>query len=188
MPSPPNEGTPFLFVVTDLIKGAGPFSLLCLAAGGLGVMLAIVTLVLTAKKSKAANVAGVLSLLLSLSILGLGLAGFSLSMSAVTKALALVPDDVKDALLHKGTQEARANFVVALTGAVIPLLVGALTVIVRRLKVGMVLMVAVTIACVAMLVALMRPLPPKGPKVATVPGLELPTSSASRELGAQHGK
>lgn len=168
----------------NLIREAGPFALLIVAAGGLGVTLAVATLVLATVRSKAASVTGVICLLLALGILCLGVFGYSLGVVATNASLGNVPEDMKDLLLSKGTEEARANFLIALVCAALPLLAGALAVVARRLAAGIVLAVVVAACSAAMLVAFTRPLPPTGPKVAMVPGLELPHSTSSRRLGA----
>ncbi len=170
--------------VINVLREAGPLAFLNLAAGGLGVVLAVVTLVLVATKSKAASVAGVLCLLVALGVLCLGVFGYLMGMAGTNASLGNVPDDMKDLLLRKGTQESRANFLIALPCAGFPLLAGAVAVIVRRLAAGIALALVATAGCVSMLVAFTRPLPPEGPTVVPVPGLELSPSSSSRPLGA----
>ena len=167
----------------QLLKEAGPFAFLSVAAGGLGVALAGVTLVLTATKSKAASVTGILCLLLAAAILCLGVIGHAVGLVGTNASIGNVPDDMKDLLLRKGTEESRSNLVIALACAALPFLAGAVAVAVRRLAAGIALAVAVAAFCAALLVAFTRPLPPAGPRVAMVSGLELPPSSSWRPLG-----
>ncbi|MBL8958081.1 MAG: AgmX/PglI C-terminal domain-containing protein [Myxococcaceae bacterium] len=103
-------------------------------------------------------------------------------MVATNAAVGNVPDDVKDMLLRKGTEESRANFFIALVCAALPLLAGATVVFARRLVVGILLTLVAAGGFAAVVFMYTRPLPSLEPKVAQVPGLELPSSSSTRRL------
>jgi biopolymer transport protein ExbD len=168
-----------------IFKEAGPFAFLSLGAGGLGLLLAIVTAALAAgRSSTAARVTAALCLLVALGILGVGMAGYFAGMTGTMRAVANVPDEVKDLLIRKGTQESRQNFLVALGASALPMIAGLLAMTIVRAWGGVAFAILTAAAWGGELYAYTRPLPPEGPIVVEVPGLQLPHSEAGSPLAA----
>jgi hypothetical protein len=168
--------------IVRLIKDAGAFGLLAIFGGVVGLLLAIVTVILAAIKPTAAKIPAMLCLLASLGVLGLGAMGYALGMVATTRALGNVPEDMKDLLLRKGTEESRANFLIALCAAALPMLAGTLVAAMSRMRVGIAFSVVAVAAWGAMLAQLNRPLPPGAPPFVAPEGLQLPHSSSASSL------
>ncbi len=168
--------------MTEALRNAGPFAFINIAAGAFGLLLAIATIGLTAAKSNAARVFAVLCLLGVLAILALGFAGYSFGMVGTRAALGNVPDDMKDLILRKGTQESRGNFIVALAAALLPLLGGTLAAARTRFVPSLVLTGIALVAFAATAIQVTAPLPPEGPLLAEPPGIQLPQSSSPRSL------
>jgi biopolymer transport protein ExbD len=166
----------------ELLRGAGPFAYLSLAGGAAGLVLAVITLALTASKSTAAKVTALLCLLCALGVLAAGAGGYQVGMIATMKSLGNVPDNMKHLLLRKGTEESRANYLIALGASALPMLAGVLASLFSRFKAGLVFAVLAVAAWAVMLVQLTTPLPPDEPPYAAPAGLELPRSTASRAL------
>src|SRR5688500_12623163 len=119
--------------LVGVFKEAGPFALVSVFFGAMGIVAALAALGLTAMtKPVAAQVLGLVCVLLALLILGSGLAGHALGVSATEASVRNVPDSMQDALLRKGNEEARANFTVALPLAGLPLAAGGLALAVSR--------------------------------------------------------
>jgi biopolymer transport protein ExbD len=168
-----------------IIKEAGPFAFLSLAAGGMGLLLSLVTAALAAGKSTTApKVTAALCLIIALGILGVGVAGYSIGMTTTMRAVANIPDDVKDLIIHKGTQESRQNFLVALAASALPMIAGLLAMAIARAWAGVAFALLTAAAWGGELYAYTRPLPPAGPTVVEVPGLQLPHSLAGHTLAA----
>lgn len=168
--------------LVEIFKEAGPLAFLNLGAGAMGAVLAVVTLILSAMKSRATKVLAMLCLLCALAALGVGLAGYGLGIQATLRSLGNVPEDMRDLLLRRGTEESRANFLVALGASAFPLLIGALAAALTRFRAGLTIAVLAVAAWTATLVELKRPLPPPGPELIAPAGLQLPRSIAHRPL------
>jgi biopolymer transport protein ExbD len=160
--------------VLNLLNEAGPFGFLMLGGGGLGLLLALVTAALAAAKSSGAKIAGALCGLVALGVLGLGVAGFRLGMTTTLRAVANVPDDMKELLIHKGSEEARASLLIALGAAALPMIAGLLAMVLGRAWRGLLVALLSAAAWGGVLYLYTRPLPPAGPTLAEVPGLQLP--------------
>jgi biopolymer transport protein ExbD len=167
-----------------IFREAGPFAYLSLAGGGMGLMLALVTVVLVAAKSSSAKVTAILCLIIALAVLAVGVAGFSLGMNGTMRAVAAVADDMKELLIRKGTQESRQNLLVALGASALPMIAGLLAMVLARAWGGVAFAALTVAAWGGELYAFTRPLPPLGPTVAVVPGLQLPHSQAGQPLAA----
>ncbi len=133
-------------------------------------------------KSTTAKVLGVSCLVGTLLVLSLGFGGYFFGMVGTNRALANVPDELRELLLRKGTEESRGNFIVALAAALFPLLAGLLSAIRTGFRPGLVLGAIAVLAAAAMGVSLASPLPPEGPPFVVPPGLTLAQSSSPREL------
>ena len=121
----------------ELLKSAGPFAFLNIAVGAAGILLAVAAL--ATGKSNTGKVLGVLALVLTLIALSLGFAGYFIGLTGPHAALANVPDDQRDLLLRKGTEESRGNFTVALAAALLPLLAGLISAFRNSFRPGIVL-------------------------------------------------
>lgn len=168
-----------------LLKELGPLGYLTIAIGGAGVAIALATLVLLMVKKPAAKVTGVLCLLAAGAALAMGAAGHFLAMETVTRVLGNVPFDVRAELLLKGTLEARSHLLVAMLAAALPLVVGALAMLVTRSGMGGGLAVLVAGGLALNLHAYAAPLPPGKTTFVEVDGIRLPNSTAARRPAAQ---
>lgn len=164
----------------ELLKNAGPFAFLNVAAGAIGLLLAVVTLAMG--KTNAAKVLGTLCLVGALVMLGLGFAGYFLGMTSTMAALGNVPDDQREMLLRQGTQESRGNFIVALAAALLPLLAGLVSALRTGFRPGMALAGITVVVAAAIGVQVASPLPPADPPLIEPPGLTLAQSSSTRGL------
>jgi hypothetical protein len=169
-----------------LLKELGPLGYLTIAIGGAGVAIALATLVLLLLvKKPAAKVTGVLCLLAAGAALAMGTAGHFLALETVTHMLGNVPFDVRAELLLKGTLEARSHLLVAMLAAALPLVVGALAMLVTRSGVGGGLALLVAGGLALTLHAYAAPLPPGKTTFVEVDGIRLPNSTAARRPSAQ---
>lgn len=168
--------------MVELLKNAGPFAFLNLAAGAVGLLLALATL--ATGKSNTAKVLGVVCLVGALAALSLGFVGYHFGMVGTHRALGNVPDDMRDLLLRKGTEESRSNYIVALAAALLPLLAGLVSASRTGFRPGMVLGAITVVVSAAMGAQLASPLPPGSPPFVEPPALTLAQSTSSRELRA----
>lgn len=164
----------------ELLKSAGPFAFLNIAVGAAGALLAVAAL--ATGKSNAGKVLGVLALVIALIALSVGFGGYFLGMTGTHRALGNVPDDMRDLLLRKGTEESRGNLIIALGACLLPLLAGLLSTVRNAFRPGIVLgAIAVLVAAMTGL-QLAKPLPPEGPPYVEPAGITLAPSNSPRGL------